>query len=148
MNQATTTLTCSEVDDAYLGGERSGGKAGRGSESTVPFIAAVSLSDDGHPLRTPVSGFSLNAIGQGPGHIWPLSAPCSPIGWPASVQSPPGCTHQPTAVGGRKPEDLPEFPWINAELGNLKTSLNGSYHAFDFRKYAAVTWPRSVAINV
>ena len=30
-----------EVDDAYLGGELPGGKAGRGSENKVPFIAAV-----------------------------------------------------------------------------------------------------------
>jgi hypothetical protein len=48
-----------------------------------------------------------------------------------------GCAHQPTVVAGRKPKDLPEFQWINTVLGNLKTSLNGSYHAFDFRKYAA-----------
>ena len=27
-------------DDAYLGGERSGGKAGQGSENKVPFVAA------------------------------------------------------------------------------------------------------------
>ncbi len=26
-----------EIDDAYLGGKRSGGKVGRGSESKVPF---------------------------------------------------------------------------------------------------------------
>ena len=30
------------LDDAYLGGERTGGKAGRGSENKVPFVAAVS----------------------------------------------------------------------------------------------------------
>jgi hypothetical protein len=30
-----------EVDDAYLGGERSGGKTGRGSENKVPFVPAV-----------------------------------------------------------------------------------------------------------
>ena len=56
-----------QVDDAYLGGERSGGKVGRGSENKVPFVAAVSLSDEGHPLRvklTPVSSFSMVAIGQ------------------------------------------------------------------------------------
>ena len=35
-----------EVDDAYLGGERSGGKAGRGSENKVPFIAAVQTTED------------------------------------------------------------------------------------------------------
>ena len=31
--------------------------------------------------------------------------------------------------------DLPEFNWINTVLGNLKTSLGGAYHAFDFAKY-------------
>jgi hypothetical protein len=30
-----------EIDDAYLGGERSGCKAGRGSEKKVLFVAAV-----------------------------------------------------------------------------------------------------------
>jgi hypothetical protein len=40
-------------------------------------------------------------------------------------------------VAGRKPRDLPEVQWINAVLGNLKTSLAGSYHAVDFGKYAA-----------
>jgi len=39
-----------EVDDAYLGAERAGGKPGRGSENKAPAVAAVSLSDKGHPL--------------------------------------------------------------------------------------------------
>ncbi len=130
-----------QVDDAYLGGERSGGKAGRGSENKVPFVAAVSLSDGGHPLRiklTPVSGFSLKAIAQ-----WAQSS----LAHGSTVYSDglvcftavttAGCVHQPTVVAGRKPKDLPEFQWINTVLGNLKTSLSGSYHAFDFRRYAA-----------
>ena len=33
-----------EIDDADLGGERSGGKSGRGSENKVPFVAAVALT--------------------------------------------------------------------------------------------------------
>ena len=33
---------------------------------------------------------------------------------------------------------MPEFKWINTVLGNLKTSLSGSYHAFAFRKYGAL----------
>ena len=35
---------CGEVlvNDADVGGERVGGKAGRGSENKVPFVAAVS----------------------------------------------------------------------------------------------------------
>ena len=32
-----------QLDDAYFGGEHSGGKAGRGSENKVPFVAALSL---------------------------------------------------------------------------------------------------------
>ena len=30
-----------EIDDAYLGGERSGGKRGRGTPGKTPIIAAV-----------------------------------------------------------------------------------------------------------
>ncbi len=128
------------IDDAYLGGERSGGTAGRGSENKVPFVAAVSLSDDGHPLRiklTPVSGFSLKAIKQ-----WAQSslAPgCTVFSDGLScftAVKEAECAHRPTVVGAQKPKDLPEFKWINTVLGNLKTSLSGSYHAFAFRKYA------------
>jgi hypothetical protein len=35
-----------EIDDAYLGGERSGGKSGRGSENKVPFLAAVQTTPE------------------------------------------------------------------------------------------------------
>jgi len=66
------------VDDAYLGGERSGGKVGCGSENKVAFVVAVTVSDEGHPLRIK----------------------------------------------------------RNTVLGNLKTSLSGSYHSFGFSKYA------------
>jgi len=130
-----------QVDDAYLGGERSGGKAGRGSENKVPFVTAVSLSADGHPLRaklSPVPGFSLKSIGQwARTHLAPGCTVFSDGLNCFTAVAAAGCTHQPTVVGGRKPKDLPEFQWINTVLGNLKTSLSGSYHAFSFRKYAA-----------
>ena len=50
-----------QVDDPCFGGELSGGKAGRGSENKVPFVAALSFDEEGHPLRIkliPVSGFT------------------------------------------------------------------------------------------
>jgi len=130
-----------QVDDAYLGGERTGGKVGRGSENKVPFVAAVSFSEDGHPLRaklTLVPGFTLTAIAQ-----WAKSnlAPGSTVlsdglaCFNAVIDA--GCVHQPTVVAGRKPKDLPEFKWVNTVLGNLKTSLSGCYHALAFRKYGA-----------
>jgi hypothetical protein len=131
-----------QVDDAYLGGERSGGKAGRGSENKVPFVAAVSLSDDGHPLRaklTPVAGFTLKAIEQWASeHLAPGATVLSDGLACFSAVTKAGCAHQPTVAGERKPKDMPEFEWINTVLGNLKTSLTGSYHAFAFRKYAAL----------
>jgi hypothetical protein len=129
------------VDDAYLGGERSGGKAGRGSENKVPFVAAVSLAENGHPSHTKltlVPGFTLTAIAQWANdHLAPGSKVFSDGLGCFSAVTTAGCTHQVTVVGGRKPNDLPEFKWINTVLGNLKTSLSGSYHAFAFRKYGA-----------
>ncbi len=53
------------MDDAYLGGARNGGKAGRGSKNKVPFVIALELSDAGHPkqgVMTPVPGFTLKVL--------------------------------------------------------------------------------------
>ncbi len=61
-----------QMDDAYLGGERAGGKAGRGSENKVPFVAAVSLSDQGRPhylKLTPVAGSRTRRSSSGPALI-------------------------------------------------------------------------------
>jgi hypothetical protein len=40
-----------EVDDAYLGGVRSGGKRGRGAASKTPFVAVVETTLDRKPRR-------------------------------------------------------------------------------------------------
>jgi hypothetical protein len=40
-----------EIDDAYLGGERNGGKRGRGSPGKMPFVAAVETTPEGRPIR-------------------------------------------------------------------------------------------------
>jgi len=129
-----------QLDDAYLGGERTGGKAGRGSENKVPFVAAVSLDAAGHPLRvklTPVTGFSFQAISEwARAYLAPGSTVHSDGLACFNAVAMAGCRHQPTVVAGRKPKDLPEFQWVNTVLGNLKTSLSGSYHAFAFSKYA------------
>ena len=54
-----------QLDDAYLGGKRAGGKVGRGSENKIPVVAADSFSEAGHPIHpriTAVSGISSEAI--------------------------------------------------------------------------------------
>ena len=40
-----------EIDDAYLGGERTGGKRGRGAPGKTPFVAAVETTTEGKPVR-------------------------------------------------------------------------------------------------
>jgi len=130
-----------QIDDAYLGGERTGGKVGRGSENKVAFVAAVSLTMENLPLRvrlTPVPGFTLKAVAAwAKEHLATKSVVFSDGLACFSAVTEAGCTHHPTVMAGRKPREVPEFKWINTLLGNLKTSLSGCYHAFNFQKYAA-----------
>jgi transposase-like protein len=129
-----------QMDDAYLGGERPGGKAGRGSENKVPIIAAVSLNESGHPIHaqiTPVIGFSSEAVGSwAMAHLDPdCTVLTDGLACFRSVIT-AGCSHEAVVTGGKHPNDLPQFRWVNTLLGNLKTSLSGTFHAFNFDKYA------------
>lgn len=129
-----------QIDDAYFGGERPGGKAGRGSENKVPIVAAISLNAAGHPIHakiSPVPGFTSEALA-----VWArqnLSSGCSVLSdglacFRSVVAA--GCSHTAEVTGGRHPNELPQFRWINILLGNLKTSFSGTFHAFNFDKYA------------
>jgi hypothetical protein len=40
-----------EIDDAYLSGERTGGKRGRGAPGKTPFVVAVETTAEGKPVR-------------------------------------------------------------------------------------------------
>jgi len=110
------------------------------SENKVPFIGAVSLDEEGHPLRakfTQQPGFTRTAIAAwASANLSPSSTVVSDgLACFAGVTD-AGCAHQPTVVGSRKPKDLPMFLWVNTVLGNLKTSLSGAYHSFGFSQYA------------
>lgn len=128
-----------QVDDAYLGGECRGAR-GRGSPNKVPFVAAVSTTDAGHPLHvklSPISGFTTKAITD-----WArknLAPGCDVrsdgLSCFAGVID-AGCAHSYVIAGGRKPRDLPQFKWVNTVLGNLKTMIKGAYKSFKFGKYA------------
>ena len=54
-----------EIDDAYLGGQRLGGKRGRGAAGKTPFVAAVETTAERKPRRlrlTVVKGFRKKEI--------------------------------------------------------------------------------------
>lgn len=129
-----------EIDDAYLGGELSGGKSGRGSENKVPFIAAVQTTASGHPLLaclTPLE-FTKNALTQWSKTALAASAHVVSDGlWCFQAVTASGATHERTVTGGGAASvKLEKFRAVNTLLGNLKTAFSGTYHAFDFVKYA------------
>lgn len=131
-----------ELDDAYLGGERSGGKTGRGSENKVPFLAAVETNAQRHPQRvvfSPVATFGRADIEAwahrsltGSAHVITDGLKCF-----RGVKT-VGCTHESIVVGsGRQSTQMTSFRWVNTILGNLKTTFDGTFHGFDFEKYAS-----------
>ena len=139
--ESTTRLSGRvEIDDAYLGGENPGGKSGRGSENKVPFIAAIQTDDQNHPLYaifSPVKTFSSEEV-----LSWAnrnlVSATIVVSDGLRCFQSvtKAGCFQQREVVGkGRKSTDMECFTWVNTILGNLKTAISGTYHAFSFDKY-------------
>ena len=123
-----------EIDDAYLGGERTGGKRGRGAPGKTPFVAAVETTSGGKPIRLKlarVDGFSGKAIGKFAKHH--LDPGCSVVsdglrGFAAVTEA--GCTHQPINTGsGKAAAQHPAFNWVNTALGNIKAALSGTYRA-------------------
>ena len=129
-----------ELDDAYLGGERSGGKIGRGSENKVPIVAAVQTTPDGQPvlacLRQQPHTLEEVAIFAA-GHIATSATVISDGLWCFRATTIVGAEHNRVVTGGGKASaKLPQFKAINTLLGNLKTAIGGTYHAFNFAKYA------------
>ena len=128
------------IDDAYLGGERTGGKAGRGSENKVPFVAAVEMRDD-QPQRVrfdPVSGFSFAGLtAWAEKALMPGAVVTSDGLLGFEVLRSLGFEHKVVIAGkGKAGCEVDAFKWLNVILGNLKTALSGTHHAFAFRKYA------------
>ena len=132
-----------EIDDAYLGGERAGSiNGGRKPANKTAFIAAVQTLPDGRPLYmrlTPVADFTNQDVRQ-----WAqrhLAAACHVVsdGTPAFAQvRQAGATHERYVTGGgRQGAQTPQLHWVNTLLGNLKTSMAGTYHAFDHARYGA-----------
>ena len=129
-----------EIDDAYLGGERSGGKTGRGSENKVPFIAAVQTTLQGKPVlacfsQQPLTGEAVAIFAAQ--SLSPSASVVSDGLWCFGGVKLIGAEHQPIVTGGGKASvELPQLKAVNTVLSNLKTALSGTYHAFKFAKYA------------
>jgi ribosomal protein L37AE/L43A len=129
-----------EVDDAYLGGRLPGGKSGRGSENKVSFLAAVQTTAAGHPLLACLQKleFTKEAVAK-----WARKSLCASAEvvsdglWCFQAVTSTGASHERTVTGGGAASvKLQQFRAVNTLLGNLKTAFTGTYHSFNFVKYA------------
>jgi hypothetical protein len=129
-----------EADDAYLGGEHPGGKPGRGSQNKIAFVAAVQTTQSGQAIflclsRRPFTKQSIQDFAEKS-----LAAPATLVtdglGCFTAVRGRGILHEQHVTGGGAASAKHPSFLAVNTALGNLKTALAGTYHAFGFDKYA------------
>ena len=129
-----------EIDDAYLGGEVRGAKAGRGSPNKTPFVVAVQTTESAQAILMCLSQRPFTKESIRDFAAMSLAAPatlvCDGLGCFTAVRG-MGILHEPHVTGGGAASvKNPALLAVNTVLGNIKTSLAGTYHAFGFRKYA------------
>ena len=106
----------------------------------MPFVAAVQTTPDGQPqfvclrqqpfTHEEVATFAARSIA-------PSASVVSDGLWCFGAVQMVGAEHERIVTGGGKASTkLHQFKAVNTFLGNLKRSLGGTYHAFDFAKYA------------
>ena len=151
-----------QLHDAYLGGENPGCKRGRGSQNKTPMLVAVQVTDDGQPVLLKLSvvrGFRKDEVAQWAGqNLQPGTVVHTDgLGCFRGVEA-AGCEHKPRVTGGGKAGcEVPGLLWVNTVLGNVKRSLDGTYHhlgshcaarylaEFQYRfnrRYDLAAWPQ------
>ena len=120
-----------EMDDAYLGGARAGGKRGRGAPGKTPFVAAVSTSPEGRPRKVagPAQGLpqardrARRQALAGPRKRGPHRRPALLERARRGRRKPSRDPHRLRAAG--RPHGA--FKWVNTTLGNIKSAITGTY---------------------
>lgn len=125
-----------QLDDVYWGGEQHGGSRGRGSQNKVPFVAAVSTNNEGHPVAmnmNVVKGFRLTEIARwSKRHLQPGSLVVSDGLACFSAVKVADCLHQSIVTGGGfQSVTKEEFTWVNTMIGNVKNAITGTYHSIN-----------------
>ena len=120
------------IDDAYLGGERPGGKRGRGAAGKTPVVAAVETTADRKPRRLRLSvvrGFRKREVEKLAKRDLAAGSTVVTDGlscWPAVAKA--GCEHRPMRTGaGPRAARWSPFRWVNTALGNIKAAITGTY---------------------
>lgn len=131
-----------QLDDAYLGGERNGGKVGRGAPGKQPFVIAVATDENlEHPtfaVIEPVRGFDNAALTDWAKRRLAPDAEVYSDGL-ACFARVVDLDHAHTVLdtgGGRAATEARGARWVNVLLGNVKRAISGRYHAIKQAKYA------------
>ena len=122
-----------QLDDAYWGGVKKG-KRGRGARNKSPFVAAVAMNEDGHPMKmrfSMVTGFRKGEIKDWASHhIEPASLVISDgLSCFNAIESADSHHLKIVTGGGAASVELPYFTWVNTMISNVKNSMHGTYHA-------------------
>ena len=129
-----------EIDAAYLGGEHSGDKAGRVSESKVPVVAAVQTTEDGRPRLAWLSPrpFTNEAMADFMARYTALLLTLASDGLKCfKGAATVGAIHDREITGGGKTSVINDrLMAVNTLIGNIKPALIGTYRAIKFAKYA------------
>ena len=123
-----------ELDDADLGGERSGGKRGRGSPGKSPFLAAVETTPEGKPVRLKlrrVGSFCSRAVEGFAKRSLDLTCEVVSDGLACfAAVTKAGCRHTVVKTGsGARAAPAPAFRWVNTALGNIKAAITDTYRS-------------------
>src|SRR6476469_9083329 len=123
-----------EMDDAYLGGQRSGGKTGRGSPGKRPIVVALQSSDGKRPARLKlrrIARFKRKRVKSVAKRIIAAGATVVTDGLKCfRGVADAGCTHVTIGTGsGRAAARPPAFKWVNTTLANIKTAIVATYRA-------------------
>lgn len=131
-----------QMDYAYLGGERNGGKAGRGSENKQPILIAVQTDAEHksvlYAVIEPIRAFDNASLDD-----WiarRLEPGCEVysdgLGCFRRLEE-AGHAHTTLVTGGRRAAtETSGARWVNTVLSNTKRALDGVYHAVRQAKYA------------
>ena len=128
-----------ELDDGYLGGQRSGGKAGRGSENKVPFVTAVQTTESGEAqfvclaqlpfTKEAVTAFVDKSL------VRPLTVVSDGLAC-FTVTAKAGVHDRIVISAGNPSAGYARFNAVSTAQSNLKTAMSGAYHSIKFAKYA------------
>lgn len=118
---------------SYWGGKKRDGKRGRGATGKMPFVAALEVSPEGHPLYMKLShlaGFSKKELGDWASkHLSPgtLVTTDGLNCFPGVLEA--SCDHETIHTSGPVYDGHKVFPWLNTMIGNVKKSIHGTYYA-------------------